>query len=56
MIFGTFLTWSASNTADVIANVKDLISDLTPFLILIIPILLGLIIFEVIVHVIRGRH
>ena len=52
-MLATFLTWSASNTEEMIAYMGGLISDLTPLLTPIIAVGLGLIVFAVIVNVIR---
>lgn len=49
----TFISWSASNTEAMIGYMGDLIADLTPLLIPIVAVGLGLIIFSVIVGVIR---
>jgi hypothetical protein len=48
-----FINWTSENTTAMIGYIKDLIGDLTPLLIPIIAIGLGLIIFAVIVRVIR---
>jgi hypothetical protein len=50
----TFLSWTPEMTTSMIGYIEDLITDLTPLLIPIIAIGLGLIIFAVIVRVIRG--
>jgi len=52
-MFLTFITWTPEMTASMIGYVEDLITDLTPLLIPIIAIGLGLIIFSVVVGVIR---
>lgn len=54
MLFGTFFTITSENVSTTIGYMKDLITDLTPFLTLIIAVGVGLIIFSVIVKVIRG--
>jgi len=53
-MLATFINWTDANTSSTIGVVKDLISDLTPLLIPVIAIGLGLIIFTVIVKAIRG--
>jgi len=53
MLVGTFIDWKAEDTSAMIGYIKDLITDLTPLLIPIIAIGLGLIIVSVIVGVIR---
>lgn len=56
LVFGaTFVDWEAEDTTAMIGYVKDLITDLTPLLIPIIAIGLGLIIFAVVVSVIRKQ-
>lgn len=54
-MFSTILTWTASNTSEMLSYVVGTITDLTPLMIPIIAIGLGLIIFSVIVAVIRNR-
>jgi len=53
-MLSTFITWTDANTTSTIGYMQALITDLTPLLIPIIAIGLGLIIFSVIVKVIRG--
>ena len=53
LLTGTFITWTQQNTDDMIGYIQDLITDLTPLLIPIIAIGLGLIIITVIIGVIR---
>ena len=48
------MTWTASSTESMLSYTKDFISDVTPLLIPIIAILLGLIIFSVVMRSIRG--
>ena len=55
MLFGTFFTITSDNVSTTIGYMKDLISDLTPFLTLIIGVAVGLIIFSVVVNTIRGN-
>lgn len=50
------INWTASSTSEMLSNAGGLIDDLNSLLVAIIGIALGLIIFEVIVSVIRGRH
>jgi hypothetical protein len=54
MIFGTFITWTPENTTTLLGYIESLISDLTPLLIPIIAIGVGLIIIGAIVRAIRG--
>lgn len=57
MILPAFIiNWTASSTSEMLSNAGGLIDDLNPLLVAIIGIGLGLIIFEVVVSVIRGRH
>lgn len=55
-MLGTFITITNDMMASTTGYVKDLISDTAPVWILIVGIGAGLIIFEVIVHAIRGRQ
>jgi F0F1-type ATP synthase assembly protein I len=55
-MLGTFFTIDSGNVSTTIGYVSDLISDTSPMWILIIGVGLGLIVFEVIVNAIRGRH
>lgn len=55
-IFTSIITWTASSTSEMLNNAGGLIDDLNPLLVAIIGVGLGLIIFEVVVSVIRGRH
>lgn len=50
IFLGTFLTISASNTAEIINNGKDLISDLMPLLVIIIGVGIALWILEAFLH------
>lgn len=50
MFLGTFLTFSASDTAAVVDTGKSLISDLMPLLIIILGIGLALWIVEAFLH------
>lgn len=56
ILLTTFINWSASNTEALIGYMKDLIGDLSPLLIVIISVGLGLIIFSVIIGAIRGHQ
>lgn len=53
-MLATFFEITPADMTAIIGYTKDLISDLTPFLTLIIAVGIGLIIFSVIVKVIRG--
>lgn len=55
MMLGTFITWTDANTSSTLGYAGDLISDLTPLMIPVIAIGLGLLIFTVIVKTIQGR-
>ena len=54
MATSTFIEISSDDVGILLGYVKDLISDLTPLLLPIIAVALGLIIFYAIVHAIRG--
>lgn len=54
MFFGTFLTWTEGNTTAMIGHMSDLFTDLTPLLIPIIAISVGLIVIGAIIRAIRG--
>jgi len=54
-MLATFITWTDANTSSTIAHMKNLITDLTPLMIPVIAIGLGLIIFSVIIKAIRGK-
>jgi len=54
-MLGTFFEISDADVSTTISHAKNLITDLTPFLTLIIAVGIGLIIFSVIVNVIRGK-
>lgn len=55
LLAGTFLTWTDANTSSTLNYIKDLILDLSPLLIPIIAISLGLFIFAVVVNTLRGK-
>lgn len=55
-MFGTFITISDSMVASTTGYIRDMIVDTSPIWIVIVGIGAGLIIFEVIVHAIRGRN
>lgn len=50
-----FLTWTDAMTTTILANVTGLISDLTPLLLIIVGIGIGLIVFHAVVSAIRGH-
>ena len=54
-ILTSLITWTATDTKDMLGYAGDLLSDLQPFLTPIVGILLGLIVFGVIVQLIRGH-
>lgn len=55
-MLGTFLTWEAGDTTEMLGYVSDLITDLTPLLIPIIAVGVGLIVVSAIISAIRGHH
>lgn len=56
MLLGTFLTISSDNVSTTISYIKELIGDLMPLLLIVMAVGIGLIVFQVIVNVIRGRE
>lgn len=56
IFYTTFITWTASTTEAMVANIHDIISDLTPLLTIVLAIGVGLIIFSVIISAIRGHN
>ena len=54
LFVGTFLTWEEAHTTLMLGYAKDLITDLTPLLIPIIAIAIGLIVVGAIIKAIRG--
>ena len=52
----SIINWTASSTSEMISWAGQLINDLNSPLVAIVGVGLGLIVFEVIVGVIRGRH
>jgi len=54
MLVGTFLTWTTEDTTSMIGYMSDLFTDLTPLLIPIIAIAVGIIVVGAIIHAIRG--
>jgi len=53
-MLGTFITWTEEDTTAMIGHMSDLLTDLTPLLIPIIAIAIGLIIVGAIIRAIRG--
>lgn len=51
----TFINWTDGMTADFLANITGLITDLSPLLVPVIAIAVGLIIVEAIISAIRGH-
>jgi hypothetical protein len=51
----SFINWTASSTSEMLAWAGTLIDDLNSPITAIVGVGLGLIVFEVIVEVIRGR-
>ena len=54
MLFGTFLNWGTNESNVMIGYMKDLFIDLTPLLVIIFGIGVGLIIVGAIIRAIRG--
>jgi len=54
MFYGTFLTWDANTSNTMIGYMKDLFTDLTPLLVVIFGIGVGLIIVGAVIRAIRG--
>jgi hypothetical protein len=52
-MFGTFFTISASDTAQIIGYSGDLITDVTPLLLIIVGVAVGIFIFWAIVSAIK---
>jgi type II secretory pathway component PulF len=50
------ITWTASSTEEVLDSAGGLITDLSPLLIAVIGVGLGLIVISVLVGVIRGKE
>ena len=50
-----FLTWTADMTTALLSNVTGIINDLSPLLIVIVGVGIGLIVFHAIVSAIRGH-
>jgi hypothetical protein len=50
-----FLTWTADMTTAMMSNVTGLITDLTPLLLIVVGVGIGLIVFHAIVSAIRGH-
>lgn len=53
-LLSTFIDWTSQNTTDMLGYVKDLITDITPLLLPIIAISVGLIIVIAIIRALRG--
>jgi hypothetical protein len=51
-----FITWTTEMTNGVLANTTGLITDLSPLLMIIVGVGIGLIVFIAIVGAIRGGH
>jgi hypothetical protein len=50
-----FINWTSDMTTAVLSNATGLITDLTPLLVIIVGIGIGLIVFYAIVSAIRGH-
>lgn len=55
-MFGTFITITGDMVASTTGYIRDMITDTSPIWLIIVGVGAGLIIFEVIVHAIRGRQ
>lgn len=53
-MIATFINITDDNVSTTLGYVKDMITDLTPLMLPVIAILLGLIVFSVIIRAIRG--
>lgn len=51
----TFINWTSGMTADFFANITGIISDLSPLLVPIIAVGVGLIVIETIISAVRGH-
>jgi hypothetical protein len=50
-----FITWTSDMTTALLANITGLITDLTPLLLVVVGIGIGLIVFSAIVHAIKSH-
>ena len=50
-----FLTWTSDMTTALLSNITGLINDLSPLLIVVVGVGIGLIVFHAIVSAIRGH-
>jgi len=55
LLSGVFIDWTDEMTTSLLGRIKDLITDLTPLLIPIIAIGVGLIVVGAIIRAIRGN-
>jgi len=55
MLFGTFLTITSEDITAMLGYTADLIEDLTPLLLPIIGVMVGLLVFWAILNAIRGH-
>lgn len=56
LLFTPFLiNWTSQNTTDLIANITGIITDLTPLLLILVGVGVGLIVFQGIISAIRGH-
>lgn len=53
-MIGTFLTWTGEDSTAMIGHMSDLFTDLTPLLVIIIGIGVGLMVVQAILKAIRG--
>lgn len=54
MFYGTFITWTDAETTILLNNIKNIFADLSPLLIPIIAIGIGLIVIGAIIRAVRG--
>ena len=52
----TFINWTSEMTTDFLSNITAIITDLSPLLVPVIAISVGLIVVEAIISAIRGSH
>lgn len=56
LLFTPFLiNWTSQNTTDLLSNITGIIGDLTPLLLIIVGVGIGLIVFHGIISAIRGH-
>lgn len=56
VLFTPFLiNWTSQNTTDLLANITGIITDLTPLLLILVGVGVGLVVFQGIISAIRGH-